>query len=214
MRPRSKRAPRKIAEPAAKQSRGRGEARRRKTIEPPIAPAVCPPALNRPASIGARRCAFPNALNRRRAVSRRDDSPRRLGAPLSAPGFQERFGPSESKRGASAAVGRKRSGCSRSRFFLPLKSFRRILRRAAAPRAVSKSRPACGLGWGLGLRLGFVGAGLRRLAGGFDRGNRHGLGLGLGRGVGGGGGDGLGRAGPNGRDRGWGQCLGWWGEPD
>lgn len=55
------------------------------------------------------------------------------------------------------------------------------------------------------MRLGFVGAGLRRLAGGLTGEINIGLGMGMGSSSGG---DGLGRAGPNGRDRGWGAMFG------
>lgn len=69
------------------------------------------------------------------------------------------------------------------------------------------------------MRLGFVGAGLRRLAGGLTGEINIGLGLGLGMGMGMGmgsasGGDGLGRAGRMAGIADGGQCLGWRGEPD
>lgn len=209
MRPRSKRAPREIA-PAAPMLRGAaakrgGGTRLSRRSRPPIAPA-----LNRPASIGARRCAVPDALNRRRAVSRRDDSPRRLWAPPFefTRRFEERFGPAESKRGASAAVGRKRLGCARSRFFCRSNCYGAFSGALGAPRGF-KEPSGLRIGLGVGFEVGFCRRRFASACGWLDRGNQHRLGLGHGHGHGLG--FGRGRVGPRGSDGwdcGWGAMFG------
>ena len=203
MRPRSKRAPRKIAAPAPKQSRAAAkpaEENDRAADRARRLPARAESAgFDRRAPLRCSRCAecggrFRAVMIRRAAFGRR---------PLNLPGALKRDSArpnqSEGRRRPSAA---NDSAAPAAAFFCRSNRSGAFFGALGAPRGFKD--PA-------GLRIGFgvefeVGVCRRRFAsacGWFDRGNRHRLGHGLdfGRGR-------VGPRGSDGRDRGWGAMFG------
>lgn len=218
MRPRSKRAPRKIAAPAPKQSRAAAkpaEENDRAADRARRLPARAESAgFDRRAPLRCSRCAecggrFRAVMIRRAAFGRR---------PLNLPGALKRDSArpnqSEGRRRPSAANDSAapaaaffcRSNCYG---FCRSNCYGAFSGALGAPRGF-KEPAGLRIGLGVGFEVGFCRRRFASACGWFDRGNRLGIGHGLEVGVGA---SWAARVGWPGSRMGW-QCLGWRGEPD